>query len=77
MNTCRARFCNHKIEADQLMCRKHWGMVPGPTKDRINKFGHAFKTRQGKDNAAAFLQALADGVEAVLERENRQLVTGQ
>lgn len=58
--TCRADNCEMPRRRDQIMCRKHWAMVPKPIQDAVyGAYSPAAGFRQSAAWAAAVQTAIA------------------
>jgi hypothetical protein len=58
ITTCRADGCNIRRRPDQLMCRKHWAMVPSHLQAAVYATWTPRSFRQTEEWAAAVRAAV-------------------
>lgn len=73
-HTCHANGCSTRVPPRMLMCRTHWGMVPGKIKESVltnYKCGQGFGV--GNVPSREWLDAALGAVKAVAEKEGKFL----
>lgn len=69
-HACVARACHAQVPRHQLMCRTHWFRVPADVRASIWLAYRPGQERIG-NVSAAYLDAVAEAVEAVANRGRR------
>lgn len=68
---CHAEGCDAKVRERDLMCRKHWLMLPLSVQRRLVKHYSVREDRAGRLNDK-FLEAYRDAVNIVALKEGRE-----
>ena len=69
-HTCHIPHCDLEISTSQLMCRRHWTMLPKPMQKRVWE-SYRKGQEDTKDPSSSWLRVAREAIDYVVVVDNR------